>query len=284
MEERNNNYTIMEGCTLPSKGLIYDQKVNPNIELRSMTARDEMKRLNPSATPLKTLADIIENCCIEKPAIHVYDMAVGDYEFLLHKLRIVTYGPEYKVSVTCPYCGEGVDTSAKLDELEVKEFDAEEFEAIRTFTLPVGGQIVSLKFNTPRALDSIENKAKEMKRKAKGAEINFDTYAQMLYVIDTVDGKVIYDVKPGTQTDTKIRLRGKGVPSWRNKDVRGDHYITLVVQVPDKLKPEAKELLRQFDALTGDSLNAVSRESSEKDTAQDNKENTKDNKKKKFCK
>ena len=103
-------------------------------------------------------------------------------------------------------------------------------------------------------------------------------------LIDTVDGKVIDDVKPGTQTDTKIRLRGKGVPSWRNKDVRGDHYITLVVQVPDKLKPEAKELLRQFDALTGDSLNAVSRESSEKDTAQDNKENTKDNKKKKFWK
>ena len=103
-------------------------------------------------------------------------------------------------------------------------------------------------------------------------------------LIDTVDGKVIYDVKPGTQTDTKIRLRGKGVPSWRNKDVRGDHYITLVVQVPDKLKPEAKELLRQFDALTGASLNAVSRESSEKDTAQDNKENTKDNKKKKFWK
>lgn len=75
--------------------------------------------------------------------------------------------------------------------------------------------------------------------------------------IDTVDGKVIYDVKPGTQTDTKVRLRGKGVPSWRNKDVRGDHYVTLVVQVPDKLSHEAKELLKQFDAATGDSLNAT---------------------------
>ena len=76
-------------------------------------------------------------------------------------------------------------------------------------------------------------------------------------LIDTVDGKVVYDVKPGTQTDTRVRLRGKGVPSWRNKDVRGDHYVTLVVQVPDKLKPEAKELLRQFDELTGDTLNAA---------------------------
>lgn len=75
--------------------------------------------------------------------------------------------------------------------------------------------------------------------------------------IDTVDGKVIYEVKPGTQTDTKVRLKGKGVPSLRNKEIRGDHYVTLVVQVPDRLKPEAKELLRQFDAMTGDTLNAT---------------------------
>lgn len=78
-------------------------------------------------------------------------------------------------------------------------------------------------------------------------------------VIDTVDGKVIYEVKAGTQTDTRVRLKGKGVPSLRNKDVRGDHYVTLVVQVPDKLSHEAKELLKEFDELTGDSLNAAKR-------------------------
>lgn len=76
-------------------------------------------------------------------------------------------------------------------------------------------------------------------------------------LIDTVDGKVIYDVKAGTQTDTRVRLKGKGVPSLRSKDVRGDHYVTLVVQVPDKMSHEAKELLRQFDELTGDSLHAA---------------------------
>ena len=102
-------------------------------------------------------------------------------------------------------------------------------------------------------------------------------------LIDTVDGKVVYDVKAGTQTDTKIRLRGKGVPSWRNKDVRGDHYVTLVVQTPDKLKPEAKELLKQFDVLTGDSLNAVKKatESGEGETREND---SRDGKKKKFWK
>ena len=102
-------------------------------------------------------------------------------------------------------------------------------------------------------------------------------------LIDTVDGKVIYDVKAGTQTDTRIRLRGKGVPSWRNKDVRGDHYVTLVVQVPDKLKPEAKELLRQFDELTGNSLNAT-KPAGEQEHGHEGKEGPKEGKKKKFWK
>lgn len=72
--------------------------------------------------------------------------------------------------------------------------------------------------------------------------------------VDTVDGKVEYDVKPGTQTGTRVRLRGKGVPSLRNKAVRGDHYITLNVQVPTSLSSEAKEALRKFDEVSGNSL------------------------------
>lgn len=65
--------------------------------------------------------------------------------------------------------------------------------------------------------------------------------------IKTVDGEVEYDVKAGTQTDTKVRLKGKGVPSLRNKSTRGDHYVTLVVQVPERMNEEQKEALRRFD-------------------------------------
>ena len=72
--------------------------------------------------------------------------------------------------------------------------------------------------------------------------------------IKTVDGDVIYTVKPGTKTDTKVRLKGKGVPSLRNPQVRGDHYVTLVIQTPERLSAEAKEALRKFDELTGNTL------------------------------
>lgn len=70
--------------------------------------------------------------------------------------------------------------------------------------------------------------------------------------ISTIDGDVIYTVKPGTQTNTKVRLKGKGVPTLRNPQSRGDHYVTLVVQVPTKLTHEQKELLLQYEeALNG---------------------------------
>lgn len=81
------------------------------------------------------------------------------------------------------------------------------------------------------------------------------TYAQAALggevKLNTVDGEVLYEVKPGTQTDTRIRLKGKGVPSLRNKNVRGDHYVTLVVQVPTNLNEDAKEALRKFDEACG---------------------------------
>ena len=45
--------------------------------------------------------------------------------------------------------------------------------------------------------------------------------------VKTVDGEVLYDVKPGTDSGTRVRLKGKGMPTVRNASVRGDHYITL---------------------------------------------------------
>lgn len=81
--------------------------------------------------------------------------------------------------------------------------------------------------------------------------------------IKTVDGEVLYNVKPGTKTDTKVRLKGKGVPSLRNSQVRGDHYVTLVIQTPEHLSQEAKEALRRFDELTGNTLGIASESDSE---------------------
>lgn len=72
--------------------------------------------------------------------------------------------------------------------------------------------------------------------------------------ISTIDGDVLYTVKPGTQTDTRIRLKGKGVPVLHSSGMRGDQYVTLVVQVPTNLNAEARDALRKYDEISGNSL------------------------------
>lgn len=188
MSERQTNYTIMEGYEIPSGGKIYDKAVNPHVELRSMTARDEMKRLSPSTTPLKTLADIIEGCMIEKPAIHVYEMSIGDYEFLLHKLRIVTYGEKYQLTCQCTECREYIEAQADLGELSVRPVEQGEYEELRSFNLPVSNHLITLKHQTPKLLEDTEMKVREMKRKYPNAGIDFETYCKILCAIESVDG------------------------------------------------------------------------------------------------
>lgn len=73
--------------------------------------------------------------------------------------------------------------------------------------------------------------------------------------IPTVDGNVEFEVKSGTQTDTKVRLKGKGVPSLRNKTNRGDHIVTLIVKVPTSLSKEQREALIKFDEAMGGNAN-----------------------------
>lgn len=100
-------------------------------------------------------------------------------------------------------------------------------------------------------------------------------------LIDTVDGKVVYEVKPGTQTNTKIRLRGKGVPHLNAPSTRGDHYVMLIVETPTRLSKEAKEALEHFDELTGGSLHAATDAQQEGGDAEPKKESAGKTRKKK---
>lgn len=66
-------------------------------------------------------------------------------------------------------------------------------------------------------------------------------------VVQTLYGNVLCKVKPGTQSGTKIRLRGKGIVSLKNPEIRGDQYVTVQIDVPKHLNEEAKKKLKEFE-------------------------------------
>ena len=63
--------------------------------------------------------------------------------------------------------------------------------------------------------------------------------------VKTSDGDVMLKIASGTQSDTKMRLKGKGFPILHGIG-RGDHYVTIVVNVPANLTKEQKDLLLKF--------------------------------------
>ncbi len=68
--------------------------------------------------------------------------------------------------------------------------------------------------------------------------------------VDTLDGKVRYDIPAGTQPGNVARLKGRGIQSVNGRN-RGDQYIRIIVNVPKNLTSRQKELLREFDAEFG---------------------------------
>lgn len=58
-------------------------------------------------------------------------------------------------------------------------------------------------------------------------------------------------IREGTQSGTKIRLKGKGIVSMRNPNVYGDQYVTVQIQVPRNLNQEAKEKLKEYERACG---------------------------------
>jgi molecular chaperone DnaJ len=70
--------------------------------------------------------------------------------------------------------------------------------------------------------------------------------------VPTVDGDEEVEIKPGTQPDTEIRLRGKGVPHLRRTGSRGDLHVLVDVVVPTKLSKKARELLEAYASEAGE--------------------------------
>lgn len=181
---------IKEDFELPSKGRIYGKKFDPSFTLRSMTVEDEMKRLAPSNNPYKAMSEIIESCLAEKFPIPVYDLCLGDYTYLLHKLRVVTYGADYNLRFTCPYCGNSEVITIDLDDMKINKYD-DSIKELMTVKLPVTGNEVKLRFQTPRDLDRINREAKKMREDFPDMTGDPTILLTLQSLIDSVDGEPI---------------------------------------------------------------------------------------------
>ena len=83
--------------------------------------------------------------------------------------------------------------------------------------------------------------------------IDLDLYTAILggeVTADTLEGKVKLQVKPHTQNNSTIRLKGKGFPVYKQEGQHGDLYITWHVKLPTTLSEKEKALFTELAALS----------------------------------
>lgn len=79
--------------------------------------------------------------------------------------------------------------------------------------------------------------------------VDLDLYIAVLggeITIDTLSGKVKLKVKPETQNGTKIKLKNKGFPVYKNEGHFGDLYITYSIKIPTNLNDKQKTLFAEL--------------------------------------
>lgn len=87
------------------------------------------------------------------------------------------------------------------------------------------------------------------------SSVDLDLYTAVLggeIVVDTFDGKVLLKIPEGTQSNTKVKLKGKGFPKYKKENEMGDLYITYVVKVPINLTDHEKSLFVELQKLRKD--------------------------------
>lgn len=152
---------VAETYTLPSKGLLYGENFGSDVTIRSMTTFEEKMRLGNQGF-WKTMCAILDSVVTSPESFETKYMTLFDFYFLMYKMRTVSYGPTYKVNVTCPQCGKTEVCRINLDDLEVNYLDDSLKEPFMIGPLPRSGDTVECRFL--RVIDSINNekKAKEI--------------------------------------------------------------------------------------------------------------------------
>lgn len=139
---------IEETTQIPGYALYESWGLEREFRLRAMTTLEEKIRL--SSPGFSTMARVIQNCLVNNKEFDVRDLKIFDFQYLMYKVRIVTYGAGYPVRITCPSCSRQYDHTVNLSELNVTEVPSDLKEPFKIGPLPVSKDVLECKMLTVR--------------------------------------------------------------------------------------------------------------------------------------
>jgi len=182
---------------LPSKGLLYS-KDNPlssgQIEMKYMTAKEEDILTSQNLIQKGVVIDMLLRSLIvgngQGQRVNYDDLVLGDKNAVMVAARVLGYGAEYPVELTCPKCGHKQTETVNLADLENKQVEITQKNSnVFNFELPLSKVNLTFKILSHRDETDISNMVKRKKKQARSTQVSYELTSRLKAMITAVDGE-----------------------------------------------------------------------------------------------
>jgi len=181
---------------LPSQGKLYPEGhplTSGKVEMKYMTAKEEDILTSQNLIQKGVVIDMLLRSLLvsngEGAVVDYDDLTIGDKNAVMIAARVLGYGKDYPVEVSCPKCQGKVKEVVDLAALENKEVELGDDGNNFTFILPLSKKTISFKILTHADEKKIEAESKRMKKKTKSTQISYDLTSRLKTIITAVDGE-----------------------------------------------------------------------------------------------
>jgi hypothetical protein len=154
--------TLTKEFELPSRGLFGGPLV---VTVRPMTTKEE--KMIYTARDSSFLNKIVKSCIVEPKDCDLDKLHSADITYLLYMIREMTFGPNYKQAMQCPYCNQKQDIEIDITEMITYLLDFDELEANSEITLPVSKDTLKIKLLSNGDIDDINRTIKRLTKSEK---------------------------------------------------------------------------------------------------------------------
>jgi hypothetical protein len=189
--QSNESRFPTEFVDLPSKGLVYPEG-HPlregRIEIKYMTAKEEDILTSQNLIQKGIVIDELLKSLI-KTKVDFNDIVIGDKNAVMLASRILGYGKQYVVDITCPSCAKSEETDFDLTSFEYKEIDEDFFKdsnGVYKFTLPNAEREIEFRFLTQKDESDIDIELSAVEK--AGIIVSPEVTSRLRRQIVSVDG------------------------------------------------------------------------------------------------
>lgn len=165
----NQTSALIETVQLPTRGLL--PNVPKEITIRAIQRKDKKKILMSNADNI--VIALLQECIVTPKDFNVYELLPFEINYLIYRLRILSYGSTNTFNETCPYCGGKNDVNVNLNDIPIIEVPDNFKTTFNIGPLPISQAIITCKLLSEGEVIEIAKQAKDF------ADVTGNKYANL---------------------------------------------------------------------------------------------------------